>query len=78
VNSLHHQAINKLGVSLVTTAMEDNKIIQAIEHIKHPFMIGVQWHPEYLPHIKMQQRLFKTFIEASEKIKTTRCNLFIQ
>ncbi len=78
VNSLHHQAVNKLGLSLVITAREDNKIIQAIEHIKHPFMIGVQWHPEYLPHIKMQQRLFKSFIRASEKIKATRYHLFTQ
>jgi gamma-glutamyl-gamma-aminobutyrate hydrolase PuuD len=41
-------------------------------------MIGVQWHPEYLPHIKMQQRLFKSFIEASEKSKATRYHLFTQ
>lgn len=76
VNSLHHQAVNKLGSDLVITAVEDNNIIQAIEHIKHPFMIGVQWHPEYLPHINMQQRLFKSFIEASERIEAQRYNLF--
>ena len=69
VNSLHDQAVKKLGLDLIITAIENNKIIQAIEHTKHPFMIGVQWHPEYLPHIKLQQRLFKSLVEASKKFK---------
>lgn len=69
VNSLHDQAVKKLGLDLIITAIEDNKIIQAIEHTKHPFMIGVQWHPEYLPHIKLQQRLFKSLVEASKRFK---------
>lgn len=67
VNSLHHQAVNKLAPNLIISAKEDNRIIQAIEHTKHPFMIGVQWHPEYLPHINLQQRLFKSLVEASKK-----------
>jgi len=69
VNSLHDQAVKKLGLDLIISAKEDNKIIQAIEHTKHPFMIGVQWHPEYLPHIKLQQRLFKSLVEASKKFR---------
>ena len=69
VNSLHHQAVNKLGPDLIISAKEDNKIIQAIEHTKHPFMIGVQWHPEYLPNIKLQQRLFKSLVEESKKLR---------
>ena len=69
VNSLHHQAVNKLGIDLIISAKEDNKIVQAIEHTKHPFMIGVQWHPEYLPHIKLQQRLFKSLVEESKKFR---------
>jgi len=69
VNSLHDQAVKKLGLDLIITAIEDNKIVQAIEHTKHPFMIGVQWHPEYLLHIKLQQRLFKALVEASKKFK---------
>jgi putative glutamine amidotransferase len=72
VNSLHHQAVNILGPDLIISAKEDNKIIQAIEHTKHPFMIGVQWHPEYLPHIRLQQRLFKSLVEASKKFKQSR------
>ena len=68
VNSLHDQAVKKLGLNLIITAIDNNDIVQAIEHTKHPFMIGVQWHPEYLPHIKLQQRLFESLVEASKKI----------
>ncbi|MEZ4579236.1 MAG: gamma-glutamyl-gamma-aminobutyrate hydrolase family protein [Desulfobacterales bacterium] len=46
-----------------------NKIVQAIEHEKHPFMIGVQWHPEYLPQIKTQQRLFQSLTDAARKTR---------
>jgi putative glutamine amidotransferase len=69
VNSLYDQDVKKLGLDLIIIAIENNKIIQTIEHTKHPFMIGVQWHPEYLPQIKLQQRLFKSLVEPSRKFK---------
>jgi len=48
VNSAHHQSVNKLGKNLIKTAEAEDKIIEAIEHTKHPWCIGVQWHPEFL------------------------------
>lgn len=52
VNSMHHQAIKKLGDGLVQTLFEcDEKgilcsdIIEGIRHERLP-IIGVQWHPE--------------------------------
>lgn len=49
VNSFHHQAVKEVGNNLKISAYskEDN-IIEAIEHTKSRFMIGVQWHPEAL------------------------------
>ncbi len=67
VNSLHSQAVKDLGKDLIVTAVEDNTIVQAIEHTRHPFMLGVQWHPEYLPQVKTQQRLFRALVEAAGK-----------
>ena len=46
-NSMHHQAIKKLGKNIVTSAKTKDGIIEAIELLNHKFCIGVQWHPEF-------------------------------
>ncbi|MDA3895939.1 MAG: gamma-glutamyl-gamma-aminobutyrate hydrolase family protein [Desulfobacteraceae bacterium] len=69
VISLLDQAIKELGRDLIISGKDKNQIVQAIEHTIHPFMVGVQWHPEYLPQIKLQQQLFKALVSASIKGK---------
>ncbi|MRJ02900.1 MAG: gamma-glutamyl-gamma-aminobutyrate hydrolase family protein [Epsilonproteobacteria bacterium] len=61
VNALHHQAIASIAKPLRTSAVDENAIIQGIEHLDR-FIIGVQWHPEYLPYSPIQRRLFKSLI----------------
>ena len=48
VNSAHHQSVNSLGKDFVSSASVSDGIIEAIEHVKHPWCIGLQWHPEFL------------------------------
>ena len=48
VNSAHHQAVNKVGKNLIASSHASDGIIESIEHIKHNWCIGVQWHPEFL------------------------------
>jgi len=38
-------------------------VAQAIEHSGYPFMIGVQWHPEYLPQVPSQRQLFDQLVQ---------------
>jgi putative glutamine amidotransferase len=64
VNALHRQAIRKTGRGLVVSAVGENGTIQAIEHSSHPFLIGVQWHPEYLPGMRRQRALFTGLVDA--------------
>ncbi|MEX0649051.1 MAG: type 1 glutamine amidotransferase [Balneolaceae bacterium] len=67
VNALHKQAINKPGEGVEFTARELNTdIIQGIEHKEYPFVIGVQWHPEYLIQIKRQRNIFKELVRNAE------------
>lgn len=40
-------------------------VAQAIEHREYSFMIGVQWHPEYLPQVRSQRRLFDELIRCA-------------
>ena len=45
VNSIHHQAIQNLGNSLVAEAVTEDGLIEAISW-KEKNLLGVQWHPE--------------------------------
>jgi putative glutamine amidotransferase len=65
VNALHRQAINKLGHRLTVVATEKTGVIQAIERQSYPFLLGVQWHPEYLPQHQSQRAIFKALVKAS-------------
>ena len=47
VNSLHHQALDRLGEGLRATAFSEGGIVEAVEHGSLP-ILGVQWHPERL------------------------------
>ncbi len=47
VNSTHHQAVKEIGDNFMVSAKAPDGIIEAIEHTNYPFMIGVEWHPEY-------------------------------
>lgn len=65
VNALHEQSIAELGEGLVISAQETNGVIQAIELDAQTQVIGVQWHPEYLPQSRHQQRLFRSLVNAA-------------
>ena len=65
VNAWHHQAINDLGNNIQVSARESNDIIQAIESKNKHYMLGVQWHPEYLPLDQVQRRLFSSLVNAA-------------
>lgn len=67
VNSLHHQSIKRLGSGLIITAKEHNGIVQAIEAPDYPFLLGVQWHPEYMLNSWRQRRIFAAFVQAASK-----------
>lgn len=48
VNSIHHQAVKELGRDLSIEAVSGNdQIVEAIRYRKAPFVMGLQWHPEF-------------------------------
>lgn len=69
VNSLHRQAISDTGNGIEIVAREENGVVQAIEDPERPFMIGVQWHPEYLPQRPEQRGIFKTLVECARQTR---------
>lgn len=48
VNSLHHQAVDRVALGLTVTAQSPDGVIEALELYPHKPVLGVQWHPEQL------------------------------
>ncbi len=48
---------------------ESNSLIEAVELKKHPWFIGVQFHPEFTSRLQNPNRVIKGFIDASLKHK---------
>lgn len=71
VNSLHNQAVDSIAEPLQQCAADADKFVQAVEHCKHEFIIGVQWHPEYMPYARAQRKLFTSFSAAVRATSNT-------
>ncbi len=66
VNSSHHQSVKKVAPKLVQTAVAPDGVIEAIEASDRSFVLGVQWHPEFLhDRDPVQKRLFSALIRAA-------------
>lgn len=66
VNSSHHQSIKRAAPSLSVSAVASDGVIEAVESSNHPFLLGVQWHPEFLyERHKIHRRLFIAFLKAA-------------
>jgi putative glutamine amidotransferase len=68
VNSSHHQSVKTVGRTLLASAAAPDGIVEAIEHPRLPFFLGLQWHPEFLfeRHL-LHRRLFQTFLRAASR-----------
>lgn len=72
VNSSHHQAVGKVGQGLRVTALAPDGVVEGLEDPKHPFYVGVQWHPEDMKDEDSAGALFGAFIEAAREFATRR------
>ena len=72
VNSLHHQAIDKLGSGLIVEARSADGIIEAVSCPDHVFCIGVQYHPEETLEKPSSQELFNIFVDVARKFQAER------
>lgn len=70
VNSSHHQSVKTLGNDLVANAVAPDGVIEGLERPQGGFILGVQWHPEFMyQKHEPSRRLFTAFLEkAAESI----------
>ncbi len=66
VNSSHHQGVKTVPADLIVNARAADGVVEGIEAPDHPFLVGVQWHPEFL-YLKDQisRRLFRQLLAAA-------------
>ena len=69
VNSMHHQAIKRLGEGLREVAWAPDGVIEGVEMAGDDrFVLGVQWHPEELVgHDQAARNLFAAIVEAARR-----------
>jgi putative glutamine amidotransferase len=64
----HHQAAKTIAPDLEVIAQAPDGIVEALQHRRHPWMIGVQWHPEKsAAQDPTQQALFHALVKAVKK-----------
>jgi putative glutamine amidotransferase len=68
VNSSHHQSVKEVAPSLTISALAPDGVIEAIESPSQRFLLGIQWHPEFLFDRHQRHRLlFEAFLEAARR-----------
>ncbi len=63
VNSAHHQAVATPGPDAVANAHAPDGVIEGIEDARRRFVLGVQWHPEFLIDAG-DHRIMQAFLAA--------------
>ena len=73
VNSLHHQAIKRVGRGLKVTAHSEDGLVEAVEAADdYLFLMAVQWHPEELVDHPEQRQIFEQFIAKCREAAARR------
>jgi len=67
VNSFHHQAVKDVGKKFIATAWAEDEVIEAIEYTGSSFILGVQWHPEWMMNSEMM-KIFEEFVKRAAEL----------
>lgn len=66
LNNAYKQALEDAGM-IASGINPETGLVEAIEIPKHPWFVGVQFHPEYKSTVENPHPLFVSFVEAANK-----------
>lgn len=71
INSFHHQGVERLAAGLEATVWAEDGLVEGVEGTEHPWLYGVQWHPERgeasADERDPDRRLFAAFTDAARE-----------
>jgi putative glutamine amidotransferase len=68
VNTLHHQAVDQVGLGLEAVAWGPDGFVEAVESVAHARLLGVQWHPELLADVPGHPELFRWLVDEAAAV----------
>ena len=69
-NNDYREQLEKAGLR-ISGSTEDGRLVEIVEVVDHPWFVGVQFHPEFTSRPLRPQPLFREFIAAAKKCKTS-------
>lgn len=63
-NNAYREALGEAGLKIAGLSPDD-RLVEIVELGKHPFMVGTQFHPEFLSRPNRPHPLFKAFLKAA-------------
>ncbi|MBN18404.1 MAG: CTP synthetase [Chloroflexi bacterium] len=66
-NNDYRESLDNVGLK-ATGLSPDGNLVEIMELVSHPFMVGVQFHPEFLSRPDNPHPLFSEFINSSIKL----------
>ncbi len=65
-NNQYREQLTKAGLIIAGTS-PDGQLVEIIELPKHPFFVGVQFHPEFMSHPLKPHPLFLEFVKVAAR-----------
>ena len=66
-NNAYREPLQKVGM-LASGLSPDGRLVEIVEQVDHPFMVGTQFHPEFRSRPQDPHPLFRDFIGATTHI----------
>lgn len=65
VNSIHHQACDRMGQGILVMARAPDGVVESFEVAGKSFAMGVQWHPEILTEYTEHLAVYEALVKAA-------------
>jgi CTP synthase len=66
-NNAYREPLQDAGV-FASGLSPDGRLVEVVEQIDHPFMVGVQFHPEFRSRPQAPHPLFRDLVDAATKV----------